>query len=109
DKHTALRGFVRSAGGKISQIDVTGATDTEPQAINDAGSITGFYTDTNTPTTASSVPKTVRSRVSTRRDRISPNHTPSTAMATSPACTKIPPVRFTDSFAPPMVPLRPST
>ncbi len=39
-------GFLRDATGKISQIDYPGAPSTACTGINDAGTITGFYTDT---------------------------------------------------------------
>src|SRR5262245_43536829 len=36
-------GYVRAADGAITKFDVPGALDTEPAAINPAGTITGFY------------------------------------------------------------------
>jgi probable HAF family extracellular repeat protein len=39
----AVRGFLREADGRFSQIDVPGAADTQPFDINDLGQIVGTY------------------------------------------------------------------
>jgi hypothetical protein len=38
---------VRMAGGKTKAVDVAGATGTYPNAINNHGLVTGWYTDSN--------------------------------------------------------------
>jgi hypothetical protein len=42
---TATHGFLRDAAGNITQIDYPGSTSTSCNGINDAGTITGAYTD----------------------------------------------------------------
>ncbi|HZQ69220.1 MAG TPA: hypothetical protein VFA68_11930 [Terriglobales bacterium] len=44
---TATHGFLRGPGGVLTQIDVPGSTSTACTSINDAGVITGFYSDSN--------------------------------------------------------------
>jgi len=40
---TVVRGFVRQADGTFTTFDAVGSTWTEPESINDAGEITGYY------------------------------------------------------------------
>lgn len=44
---TGVDGFLRDAAGNITQIDYPGSIQSACTGINDAGAITGFYTDTN--------------------------------------------------------------
>lgn len=45
DASSVQHGFVRAAGGKITEFDPSGSILTNPNAINDTGEITGFYFD----------------------------------------------------------------
>ena len=40
---TVVRGFLREADGTIDTFDVAGGNGTQPEGINAAGNITGFY------------------------------------------------------------------
>jgi hypothetical protein len=42
---TVVRGFLRGADGTMTTFDVAGATWTQPEGINAAGNITGYYDD----------------------------------------------------------------
>jgi len=44
---TGVDGFLRDSAGNITQIDYPGSIQTGCTGINDAGAITGFYTDSN--------------------------------------------------------------
>ena len=44
---TGVDGFLRDAAGNVTQIDYPGSIQTACTGINDAGAITGFYTDSN--------------------------------------------------------------
>jgi hypothetical protein len=43
---TVARGFVRQADGTFTTLDVARSTWTEPEYMNDAGEITGYYLET---------------------------------------------------------------
>lgn len=57
DVHNVIRGFLRSSGGELITLDALGASSVAgsgdgafPESINDAGAITGHYTDVHNVT-----------------------------------------------------------